>query len=290
MANQKQLDILKQGPDGWNEWRQKKWTGGTLDLRKSELTKANLTNADLTNADLTNADLSGAKLRYALGLNQNQINSIVFDVEDPPEIPGRLELPKIEEAAAGVELPHRIVTYSASVGAGVMVCSSFMSFRGRHNEMVPFELILDAFGQDALDELRPGSDEGEFRDFVQRALILMAQKDDLPNAEKIAAEALEVFEETMAGMTYSPLEGWSLEKLAKLKGGAAVGAIAWITGEPVSFLVCVAGGILVVKFVTPVADKSGKAVGNELKGAIQDFDPVKVWKKINKAWKTYKDD
>ena len=81
MANPEHLEILKQGIDKWNKWREEKpeisanlsranfheadLTGANLsgaNLSGADLTFADLTNADLTQANLTRADLSGADL------------------------------------------------------------------------------------------------------------------------------------------------------------------------------------------------------------------------------------
>src|SRR5438270_12708664 len=59
MANQEQLDILKQGVEAWNEWRQKH-EDIIPDLRGAQLSGSDLRNADLNEAHLNSADLSGA--------------------------------------------------------------------------------------------------------------------------------------------------------------------------------------------------------------------------------------
>ena len=84
MANEEQVEILKQGADVWNAWREEhpferidlsgaylseaKLTRTELsgaDLRDAILNNASLRGANLSNADLSNADLSGADLRGA---------------------------------------------------------------------------------------------------------------------------------------------------------------------------------------------------------------------------------
>lgn len=74
MANPKQLEILIQGSDIWNSWRQRKGsivpdlTGANLlraNLRGAHLEEADLSEADLSEADLEIADLSRANLRGA---------------------------------------------------------------------------------------------------------------------------------------------------------------------------------------------------------------------------------
>jgi hypothetical protein len=55
MADQQHLDLLKQGIDGWNTWRQE----------HPEI-QPDLYEADLGNANLRMANLSGADLREAI--------------------------------------------------------------------------------------------------------------------------------------------------------------------------------------------------------------------------------
>ena len=84
MANLEQLEILRQGVDAWNEWREKNptvWPGlidadlnatnlkhanlRGADLRGSNLSRANLRSASLSGADLRSSNLSGANLSSA---------------------------------------------------------------------------------------------------------------------------------------------------------------------------------------------------------------------------------
>lgn len=66
MANKKHLDILKQGIDIWNEWREKnrdvKPDLSRAVLRKMRLNRANLRDVDLSRSDLWASDLRNAKL------------------------------------------------------------------------------------------------------------------------------------------------------------------------------------------------------------------------------------
>ena len=78
MANQEHLDILKQGVEVWNEWREENaevWpdleradlVGANLSgahLRLADLRRANLSGANLSGADLSGADLSRAKIGW----------------------------------------------------------------------------------------------------------------------------------------------------------------------------------------------------------------------------------
>ncbi len=70
MANQEQLDIIKQGVQVWNEWRAEN-TSLRIDLSSVNLSTAslsltNLNGADLSHANLSYADLLGANLNGAL--------------------------------------------------------------------------------------------------------------------------------------------------------------------------------------------------------------------------------
>jgi uncharacterized protein YjbI with pentapeptide repeats len=73
VADEKQLAILRQGPDAWNKWRKKQPSGradveadlSRANLRWANLRWANLSGADLREADLREADLRGANLSWA---------------------------------------------------------------------------------------------------------------------------------------------------------------------------------------------------------------------------------
>src|SRR3989442_1694450 len=74
MADQQQLDLLRQGVTDWHVWRtqhpdiQPNLSGAQLsgaDLGKAHLSAANLSEANLTYTNLSSADLSEANLRYA---------------------------------------------------------------------------------------------------------------------------------------------------------------------------------------------------------------------------------
>ena len=64
MANQEHLDILKQGVEIWNEWREKH-PDVEIDLLQADLNGVNLSYASLSDAKLTLAQLSGADLSGA---------------------------------------------------------------------------------------------------------------------------------------------------------------------------------------------------------------------------------
>ena len=74
MANNKQMELLKQGTQAWNAWRAEQTevsvdlSGGTLrglNLEGTDLSGADLRQADLRGADLSGANLNGANLEGA---------------------------------------------------------------------------------------------------------------------------------------------------------------------------------------------------------------------------------
>lgn len=64
MANEKHLEILKQGIDVWNRWREEN-PDIKPDLERADLTHADLRKANLQSANLWFADLRGANLQEA---------------------------------------------------------------------------------------------------------------------------------------------------------------------------------------------------------------------------------
>lgn len=64
MANQEQLDILKQGVEVWNKWR-KENAVAEIDLFIANLSKSNLEGVNLDKADLSRADLVDTNLSKA---------------------------------------------------------------------------------------------------------------------------------------------------------------------------------------------------------------------------------
>jgi hypothetical protein len=73
MANQEHLDILKQGVQIWNQWREEH-PDIEPDLSKAALRGADLSEADLIGATLSKADLSGADLSKANLLGALQLH------------------------------------------------------------------------------------------------------------------------------------------------------------------------------------------------------------------------
>lgn len=61
MANQEQLEILKQGVDVWNQWRIEH-SSEEIDLKVADLSKLDLRGANLSNSDLRKANLRNTKL------------------------------------------------------------------------------------------------------------------------------------------------------------------------------------------------------------------------------------
>ena len=64
MANKKQLEILKQGVESWNKWRNEN-SDDEIDLSEADLTRADLTGANLTGANLKEAYLDECHLQGA---------------------------------------------------------------------------------------------------------------------------------------------------------------------------------------------------------------------------------
>ena len=66
MANEKHLELIKQGVEAWNKWKEEnpeeKVDLREADLREADLKGANLSEADLFMVDLSEADLSEANL------------------------------------------------------------------------------------------------------------------------------------------------------------------------------------------------------------------------------------
>lgn len=83
MANQEQLEILKQGAKAWNEWRTARLVS-INDLTDAELSEANLSGAYLSIVNLERANLKGANLRNAdlSGANLRQANLNEADLRE----------------------------------------------------------------------------------------------------------------------------------------------------------------------------------------------------------------
>ena len=64
MANNEQMNLLKQGTQAWNAWRAEQ-TEAAVDLSGAALRGLDLEGADLSGADLRDADLRGANLSGA---------------------------------------------------------------------------------------------------------------------------------------------------------------------------------------------------------------------------------
>jgi len=80
MADQEQLEILKQGVEVWNKWRARN-RDVYVDLIGADLREANLRRADLRKTDLTGADLVEANLR-GVRLNEAQLNYAKLNFAD----------------------------------------------------------------------------------------------------------------------------------------------------------------------------------------------------------------
>ena len=126
MANNQQMDLLKQGPQAWNTWRAEQ-TEVRVDLsgaalRGLDLEEADLSGADLKDADLRGANLSGANLKGA-HLEGSNLFKVLIDSADLKEADLRgvqfLQCPQLvtarnwqsayrdQDLACGAEIPNR---------------------------------------------------------------------------------------------------------------------------------------------------------------------------------------
>jgi uncharacterized protein YjbI with pentapeptide repeats len=126
MANEEHLNILKQGVEVWNKWREDNPTvvpdlslailveahlGGAC-LDGADLTEANLIDADFRNADLTDANLSGAKLKGATFMYADLTIALLTDANL-----SRANLSQADLTAAG--LKRTDLTAAALTGANL---------------------------------------------------------------------------------------------------------------------------------------------------------------------------
>ena len=126
MANNQQMDLLKQGPQAWNAWRAEQ-TEVSVDLsgaalRGLDLKGADLSGADLKDADLRGANLSGANLKGA-HLEGSNLFKVLIDSADLKEADLRvvqfLQCPQLvtarnwqsayrdQDLACGAAIPNR---------------------------------------------------------------------------------------------------------------------------------------------------------------------------------------
>src|SRR3974377_1650363 len=89
MANQQQLDLLKQGvAAAWNTWREEhpdvSITLNGVDLSEANLGEVNLAGANLSRANLSRADLNNANLSKArlVQANLSEANLAAADLSD----------------------------------------------------------------------------------------------------------------------------------------------------------------------------------------------------------------
>ena len=105
MANNEQMDVLKQGAQAWNAWRAEQ-TEATIDLsggalRGLDLEGADLSGADLRDADLRGANLSGANLTAARLEGANLFKAVIEGADlDAADLRGVrfLQCPQLESA------------------------------------------------------------------------------------------------------------------------------------------------------------------------------------------------
>jgi hypothetical protein len=148
MANQEQLDILKQGVTAWNLWRQEH-PDTRPDLSLADLSQANLNGANqnganqngatLVNADLTNADLSCTYLGSTIfgSVDLSTVKGLETIHHRGPSIIGidtiYLSQGKIPEAfLKGAGVPDSFIDYMRSlVGKPIEYYSCFISYSSK---------------------------------------------------------------------------------------------------------------------------------------------------------------
>lgn len=81
MADEEQVEILKQGADVWNKWRMEKHPAridlSGADFSQADLGNTNLSGADLSEANLENAHVSEANLKAAKLFAANLFGAIL---------------------------------------------------------------------------------------------------------------------------------------------------------------------------------------------------------------------
>lgn len=89
------LDILRQGVEAWNEWRERNPSAipslSEANLEEAKLTEANLTKTKLTETKLSGAYLTGATFSGTYHLTQNQIERTHGN--EQTELPDHLKRP-----------------------------------------------------------------------------------------------------------------------------------------------------------------------------------------------------
>ncbi len=127
MANQQHLNILKQGVDVWNKWREEH-RDIQPDLSSADISQVNLMGADLRRANLYATSLNGANLSYA-NLNQADLIRVNFIVADLSY--ANLSRSNLSKADfSGANLSHAILNESILVrtnftGATLTDCHIF---------------------------------------------------------------------------------------------------------------------------------------------------------------------
>ena len=80
MADERQVDLLRQGPEAWNQWRADR-PAAAVDLSNGALRGLNLAETDLTGADLGGADLRGTVLTGARLAGASLVGANLFKAD-----------------------------------------------------------------------------------------------------------------------------------------------------------------------------------------------------------------
>lgn len=122
MANQQHLDLLKQGVETWNQWRNEH-PDTQLDLSKADLKGADLRGVFLGRANLAGANLSGANLCNA---DLRRSNLSTTDLTDANLNEARLNRVNLKQAnLSGANLAWTLLSEADLSGANLTGCSVY---------------------------------------------------------------------------------------------------------------------------------------------------------------------
>ncbi len=158
MANPEHLQILKQGVEQWNKWREDhpelRPDLGEVDLSGADLREANLSLARLREADLCGADLRGADLRRAdLGAAKlREANVMRANLSSALLIGASLSGANLSEADLGAaNLSHSRLNRADLRGSDLAVANLYRTHL-RLAILVRAKLSISNFSQAELEE------------------------------------------------------------------------------------------------------------------------------------------
>lgn len=105
MANQKQVHILNQGVEGWNEWKEKNYDA-EIDLSDAILGYANLSGAILSYANLSRAIPIDTNLRRTILKESNLAYAKLWTLKVSPLLNSMLHKIKKTQPTAMISKPN----------------------------------------------------------------------------------------------------------------------------------------------------------------------------------------